>query len=410
MLTVTSIIFDSRIQKEARALRDAGYEVTILSVEDQELMRGVADASATWQAYLASTPGITTRRFFLRARTWKWLPKPVNKALQAVELFFKFGRAVLRNGADIIHCHDLTPALFAWIGKWRYGAMIIYDAHELEVDQQASGGIKARLLAIYERQMIRRSSHVITVNAMIRDIMQDRYGMPVHVIENRPEYLPADRLDTQKLRRELQVPDDRRIVLYVGNLSLTRGIDKMVEALKYLDHSIHFYIMGTGRIQEYKAQVEDLLRTHRIDQERVRFIGPYPPGDVIQYLSGADVSVLLYQPTSNNMLFNAPNKLFQSIVARVPMVASHNKTFPGLIRPNTDEAIGVTVDATDPVAIAAGLEALLDEDYYRQARVNLQQRAKEVSWASEQEKLIRIYGGLSDHPRDTMILKSQERA
>lgn len=391
MLSVTSIVFDSRIQNEALALRDAGYQVVIMSVEDQALMRGLKDAQATWEKYLSQTKGITTKRVFLKSREWRWLPKIFNKALQAIELTLKFGIRVLRTKADVYHCHDLLPACFAWLGKLVHKSRIVYDAHELEIDQQQHGGFGNRVISVYEEAMMRRCDAAITVNQMIADIMSQRYKKNVHIVENRPEYIAGSLLDASRLRSEEKIPDRDVVIMYVGNLSPTRGIDKMILALKYLESHVKFYIMGTGRIGEFKDQVDNLVKEHGIERNRIRFIGPYSPGEVIHYLTGADLSVLLYQPTSNNMLFNAPNKLYQSIVAQVPMVASHNKSFPGIIQPDTDSAIGVTVDSTNPMAIAEGIKSMLQKDVYTRAKENLTNKSREVSWESEKRKLINIY-------------------
>jgi len=406
MLTVTSIIFDSRIQNEALALRDAGYHITILCIEDQSLISGLKDAKAIWQTYLEQTAGITTKRIFLKARGWKWLPKSLNKLLQAIELAIKFSRGVIQNRADIYHCHDLIPACFAWLGQFLYKAKVVYDAHELEIDQQEQKGVLRWMLSMYERIMMKRCIIAITVNGMIAEIMMNRYQKQVYIIENRPEYVPNDDLNRMRLRSEESIPDDHVVVMYVGNLSATRGIDKMILALTHLDERIRFFIMGTGRINEFKTLVDELGLQNEIDRERIRFIGPYSPGEVIHYLTGADLSVLLYQPTSNNTLFNAPNKLYQSIVAQVPMIASHNESFPGIIRTGSDEAIGVTVDPSDSRAIAVGIEQLLQKDYYNLAKRNLRKRAKEVSWHTEKEKLLSIYGEMFNAEVNDLVNKS----
>ena len=401
MLTVTSMLFDSRIQNEAKALRDQGYQVTILTVEDQKLIKSLTDSDRMWQEYLKSMSGITTRRIFLRSRMWKALPKVLNQMCQALELFVRFSYEVISRKSDVYHCHDLTPAVFALMGKWIYGAKIVYDAHELEVDMTRAKGIKKEILKKYERVMVRNSALNITVNEHIAGIMAQEHHRPIRVIENRPEYVAAEALDTTRLREQCGTDEDVRIVLYVGNLNISRGVDKMTEALALLPEHVHFYIMGTGRIREFKELIENIVTDHHINPDRVRFIGPFPPDQVLHYLSGADVSVLLYQPTSNNMMFNAPNKLFQSIIAQVPVVASHNQSFPGYVGTDREKRIGVLVDPTSPESIAAGIKEVLDDRNYQLIKDRLSERAVDMSWETEKARLLDYYRHLVYEPAKT---------
>jgi glycosyltransferase involved in cell wall biosynthesis len=222
-------------------------------------------------------------------------------------------------------------------------------------------------------------------------MMETEYGCAVQVIENRPYYYSSDQLDRQKLREILTLDTDDRIVIYVGYLSMQRGIDKLVTALRYLDPNIHVVIMGTGRISEFRETLDAIMHENQIEKNRVHFVGPFPPVEVIQYLCGADISAMLYQKTSDNMMFNAPNKLFQSIVAQVPIVASANATFPPLVEPNNATRIGVTVDESSPEAIAAAIKNLLRDEMQDLCRKNLSQAAVDVSWESEKLKLLNLY-------------------
>ncbi len=391
MLTATSILFDSRIQKEAQSLAEAGFSVTILSIEDQGLVHSLKNEQEILEALKRNLPGVVCHRYLLKSRAWKFLPKVVNKSVQAIEFSIKFLVGVLSHRADVYHCHDLLPAVFCWVGKWIYGGIIVYDAHELEVEMRGSGGVVKRIMKNYEKGMLRRSTLNLTVNNAIRDIMQSMYARPVHVIQNRPYHYSMEQLDRGKLRQLTGLTSDNTIAIYVGNLSMDRGIDRLVMALRYTDPHVHVVIMGTGRIEEFRQQLNAIMREYMIDEHRVQFIGPFPPTEVVQYLCGADISCMLYQKTSDNMLFNAPNKLFQSIVAQVPILASRNETFPAIVEASDQERIGVTVDESDPASIAEGIAYLVDGDIQRRCRANLATAAVNVSWSSEKHKFLELY-------------------
>lgn len=390
MLTSTAILFDARIQNEALTLYNAGYAVTILSIEDQKLINSLGNAQQVWESFERHMKGIPCKRYFLRTRTWEFLPRPVRMCLQAIELAIKFSMGVLANKASVYHCHDLIPAAFCWIGKWIYKARIVYDAHELETEATAASGFEKRFLQWYETQMIRRSDLVITVNEAISRIMESMYAVKVNVIHNRPSTLVSP-LDRTKLRRMMSFADNHRIVMYVGFLALDRGIDMLVTALKFLPSDVHVVIMGTGRIAEFKSLINDITTNHMIEPGRVHFIGPFPPQEVVHYLCGADISTMLYQNSSDNNLFNAPNKLYQSIMAQVPLLTSNNESFPPLVEPSDEKRIGMSVDERDPVAIANGIKFLLNQNIQILCRMNLVEAAQDISWNNEGVKLTRYY-------------------
>lgn len=391
MLSLASMIFDARIQREAKALRDAGYIVTILYIEDQQFFYSLPDPEKAWIDYQNDMVGIKSVRIFLRSRRWSWLPSFLNKLFQAIELFFSFSFGVIKHKANVYHCHDLAPAVFAWIGKLVYGAKIVYDAHELEVEVTDANAFIKSFRRWYEKKIILQSSLSITVNRYIADHMEKEYGKPVQVIGNKPFSVAKEKLEKKLLRQKISLPPNSKIVMYVGYLHPKRGINEMVEALAFLDEDIIFLLMGTGRIKEYKTILNKIIAKNNISPERVKFIGPFPPSEVIHYLSGADISVMLYQAQTNNSVINAPNKLFQSIMARVPVIASHNKSFPGYIYDNGIGKIGETVDETNPKLIAKKVESLINASNIDQIKVNIEKYAQEVSWEVEAKKLVKYY-------------------
>lgn len=391
MLTPTAILFDSRIQKEAISLRDAGYKVTILSIEDQALYASLEQPDETIRAYEEHMAGIRSLRYMLATRTWKWMPRKINKLFQAAEFFLTFFFGVLKQKADVYHCHDLTPAFFCWLGKLVYGARIVYDAHELEVEMFSTGDLSRKFLTWYERKQVRKSGLVITVNESIQAIMQERYGKPVIVVQNRPNRPAEEPERTGILRSTLQLSPDVNVMLYVGFLAYDRGLDMLVRSLAYLDEKVHLVIMGTGRLDEFKAHTTEEVKAANVNPQRVHFIGPFPPHEVIQYLQEADISPMLYQRSSNNAVVNSPNKLYQSILAQVPIIASANETFPAIVEPSDEKRIGICVDESDPKAIAHGIAYLLRPDIQELCRHNLKEASRSVSWEEEAKKLMHGY-------------------
>lgn len=99
---------------------------------------------------------------------------------------------------------------------------------------------------------------------------------------------------------------------------------------------------------------------------------------------------MLYQKNSENSEINSPNKLYQSIIARTPILASNNKSFPKIILNNKFGKIGEVVDESSSIEIAKKIDFLIESDK-TDYKKSLDYLSSEVSWANEEKKLLNLY-------------------
>lgn len=393
MLSLAPMLFDARIQREARALRDAGYDVTNLYIEDAAYLAGVKNLEEAQASYSKDMKGIRTIPVMLFAKRLRWLPRPLFYMFVAIELVFRMVVRMVRIKADFYHAHDLEPAMFCWLGAKLHGGKLVYDAHENELTRVGKRlrGIMGR----YERFVMNRSSLAITVNEDIQEKMQDRYDKPVEIIANRPFHVELEEIDKNRLRQSVMLKEEEKVLMYVGYVSpWVRGIEVVVEALKSLPKEVVLLIMGVGRLTEFKEHLDNFVKEKGLENvaPRIRFIGPFPPDDIVHYLHGANISMLLYQRNkTDNAINNAPNKFFQSVMARTPVLASDNQTFPEYIYRNRFGKIGETVDESEVIDVVERIESMLDKDQEELYRKNANLMAEEISWEAEATKLIKAY-------------------
>jgi glycosyltransferase involved in cell wall biosynthesis len=126
----------------------------------------------------------------------------------------------------------------------------------------------------------------------------------------------------------------------------------------------------------------------------VFLVPPVPPSELLEWTASADVTVMAIQPSSLNHHYTTPQKLFESLAAGVPVVASDLPGMAGIVRAN---GVGLTVDPTSPPAIAAAIRELLDApDDERQAmreRVLAVAHAR-YNWEAQVETLMGVYARL----------------
>lgn len=379
MLLRNAYTHDTRVEKEARSLRLAGYEVTIVAEMGPGLPRR------------ETRDGISVVRVRRRARRLRFL----RYLVQRHDLM----RAVVRTRPDIMHAHDTdTLEPVASVAR-RLAIPFVYDAHDLWLGRIFRGrsALYVRVFTAFfgwiERTRLPRAAAWITVSDPIARHLERRYSIgPVQVVANVPER-PQGTLDVRDVRSlpgAEALPSDAPIVLYVGGVMSGRGIEGLVEALGEVP-GVHLVFLGGGggpHAPEIMA-LGDRLGV----ASRMHMLPPVPPDDVIAYSASATVGVSAAIPTCLNYAYSMPNKLFQPMAAGVPVLASD---FPQVRAVVVDEGAGVVVDMTRPAEIAAAIRDMLADRERLAAMGRNGRRAvdERYNWDVAGGLLVDIYRGI----------------
>jgi glycosyltransferase involved in cell wall biosynthesis len=366
-LVLGSTQYDSRILKETAAIDRAGMfdRVLVLGLTDE--MHGVERREG----------GRTTREFSLRTRG---LPRNLaGQSIKFAEWRSRILRACRGLPIGVVHCHDLLPLPVAVRIKRDTGAKLIYDAHELETERAGLRGLRRRLAQRTERRMMRHVDAIVTVSPSIVDWYRNRHpGVEVVLVRNVPERVPVNET-AEPLRDRLGVPDDAALFISIGGFSRGRGIERALCA--FADDSVrhHVVFMGFGPLAgEIDAAAAGCARIHRIP--------PVSPDEVVWFAAGADVGLSLTEDSCLNHRFCLPNKVFESLVAGVPVLCSDLPDQANLIR---GYGAGWTVGASIEALVRRLTEISIDDA--RRIRSDLRDRVAELGWDREAERLVDLY-------------------
>lgn len=379
MLLRNPYTHDTRVEKEARSLRLAGYEVTIVAEAGEGLPRR------------ETKDGIAVIRVPRRARRIRFLRYLVQR--------HDLVRALERTRPDIIHAHDTdTLEPVARVAR-RMSVPFVYDAHDLWLGRLFRGRSRPYVWlfkAFYgwiERTYLPRAAAWITVSEPIARHLERTYRIgPVQVVANVPER-DEGALEARQLRDlpgAERVAPEAPIVLYVGGVMSGRGIEGVVEALPEVP-AAHMVFLGGGGGPHAPAILELAARLGVAD--RVHLLPPVPPDEVIPYAASATIGVSAAIPTCLNYAYSMPNKLFQPMAAGIPVLASD---FPQVNAVVAGSEAGVTVDMTRPAEIAAALRAVIDDpqraaEMGRNGRRAVEER---YNWDVAGGLLVEIYRGI----------------
>ena len=236
---------------------------------------------------------------------------------------------------------------------------------------------EARLTSALVRQM----DAVLTVSDGLRDWTARRYGVAApHVIRNCRYY--QDVTYSDEIRRDCRLAPDDRLVLYLNSLYGGQGLEQLVDSLAFLPSRIHMATLGPVAQPGF---VEELRR--RLDRqglfERFHILEPKPPTQMLDYASGADIGVIPRQNTSLNNFHSLPNRVFELLMARLPIAGPSLQDMKHFIEGN---ALGLIFDETDPADIARTIQTMLEPETLRRLRERMEAAAREFSWDREGER------------------------
>jgi glycosyltransferase involved in cell wall biosynthesis len=282
------------------------------------------------------------------------------------------GKIILSNDLDTL------PACFlaAAINKKR----LVFDSHELfsEVPELVSRPIVKGIWLGLERLLLPKIKNAFTVCDSIAAHYKQKYNVQFDVIRN----LARFRYDHEfeKTGKE----SDLTIILYQGALNLGRGIEMMIESMSSITGA-QLWLIGTGDIETNLKQLVKKLKLGK----KVRFIGRISLDELWHYTVQADIGISLEENMGLNYQYALPNKLFDYIQGRIPVVVSDLTEMKNVVQKYN---IGKILYERTPETLSRLMNDLIEneieKDYYH---TNLELAARELCWEREEQKLLGIF-------------------
>ncbi len=288
----------------------------------------------------------------------------------------------LATGADVFHSHDLNTLYIGWRCKQRTGAKLVYDSHELATERNRMDAWWRRWATWNERRGLPHADALIMASPAWIPIVAEKYGAvpdPAITIINVPPY--HEHVEPRDLRGTLDIPPDVPILLYQGSIQENRGIEEAIDAVEMLDDAV-LVVVGYGY---HRPRLEQAVSRRGLD-DRVKFFGPIPNHELLAWTAAADIGMANIINSSISYHTSLPNKLFEYIMAGVPVIGSDS---PEIGRVISETGVGVACDPADPVALAEAARTIIaDPEPFQEAT---RRAAETYNWSREAAKLVELY-------------------
>jgi glycosyltransferase involved in cell wall biosynthesis len=379
-MVVDNVFPDPRVEREANALLERGYQVDVICL----LSPGRARRERIGGLTVHRLPIKRRRGASALVQLWEYLVFAAwATALVAVQH--------LRNPYDVVQVHNVPDFLVfsALVPKLR-GAGVILDLHDLMPEFFASrfgGDLRSRLgraVLFQERLSTRFADEVITVTELWRSRLIRR-GVPaekVHVVMNLPDEHEYP-LREPVVRRT----DGPLTVVYHGTLTRRYGIDGllMAFALARTRVPLRLLIHGRGEYRDEAMQLGEQLGLG----DAVRWsTGHLATAELASLISHGDIGVV---PNRNDVFTDEilPTKLMEYAALGIPTVASRSTAVESYFN---DEMVRL-VEPGDAEDMAEALvELATDPDRRATLAANAQRFSRQFQWADQAA----AYAGLVD--------------
>ncbi|MFB3131182.1 MAG: glycosyltransferase family 4 protein [Rhodothermales bacterium] len=296
-----------------------------------------------------------------------------------------FAQAARQIPARVYHASDLytLPALHA--AAQRHGGRLVYDARELYpfVASTARRPWVRGFWRFVEGRHIRHADAVFTVSESIADRLAQTYGVPRPlVLHNVPPYRAVT--SSGYLRAQTGAAPDTVVLLHQGQIQRGRGGALLADAMREVQGAVLVFL-GGGSL---KPTLQQQVATVGLG-DRVRFLDPVPPDALLPVTASADVGITLLEDTCLNHRFALPNKLFEYLMARLPVLASDLPEIRGVVETFD---VGCVVDPADRAALVKMLQHMVDDN---EARARWAAHAPRVfetfSWEKASQRFTQTY-------------------
>lgn len=274
---------------------------------------------------------------------------------------------------DIVHCHDLDTLMIGILIKRKYNVKLIYDSHENYgfMASRTIPGIQ-HFITKYERLLLDKVDHIITVNEKLEDYFKSISNKPVTIVMNCSE------------RQKYSKPPNDFSVGYFGLLDNSR----MFPDILSIGNHFTFYI--ASRKERMYKEIEQTYKLFK----HIKFLGTVPYSDIMELTKQCSVILCMTNPKDLNMSIASPTKIFEAMACTRPVIVT-NGTYPSEIIKKYECGMAVPYNIDCVIDACDRLEK--DKHLYNRLSINGWSASFiKYNWNVQSKKLIKVYDDIYD--------------
>jgi len=318
------------------------------------------------------------------------------KIIRVLKYYFKLIKYAAVTDSKVFH--------ILWLNKFIYfdrtllniyykmlGKKLIFTAHDINFRKLVGKDTIINRLTL--KFLYKIVDHIIVHNEKMKSELINDFKIEGNKISIIPfginEVIPNSNLTREEARRKLNLEEHEKVILFFGNIAPYKGLDQLIEALKYLKER-NIKLLIAGRIKhgchEYWENVEKMVLKHDLEKYIIKKIEYIPEEEAEIYFKSADVLIMPYK-----YIFQS-GVIFTAYHFGLPVIA----TDVGAIKEDIIEGkTGFVCKANDPEDLSKKITFFYESDIYNNfenyRNQIIEYAKKKYSWEIAGEKNYQVY-------------------
>jgi len=354
---------DSRVEKEAWSLKEAGYDVHILAWDRD------TDVYETNEYINIANVSIPITRLGHKATFGEGL-----KNLKSYLAFqFHVRKWLKKHDFNIVHACDFDTAFFSQSIVHRKKEKFIFDIFDFLYGEPHN--FMQKCVKKAQINIINRANATIICTEERKKQIFGSNPKELAVVHNTPAAVQVSDTDFK-----IDVTDKVKIA-YVGILQDYRLLKEVAEVITK-SKNLELHIGGFGKYKSYFFQLSEKF-------DNIKFYGRLNYDQTLALEKACDVMLAIYDPSIENHRFAAPNKFYESLMLGKPVVMVKGTGMSQVVEENN---IGVLIEYSE-IGFLEGINKLINEKHLWPT---MEQKMKKLynenySWEEMRKRLLGLY-------------------
>lgn len=258
---------------------------------------------------------------------------------------------VQRKNFNVLYFRDPTLFISIFMSKWLLRKPVFMEMHAI---------LNANLKQKMTEFLVKHVDGLISISYGLKKYYDNinNKGIVSFCAASEFERFKNITESMEKLRDKYNLPKDKILIGYAGNLSYTGnydsyGIEDIISTLPLLDKNIVF--IGVGKKNFKEVEHLEKLATKLNVGSRVTFLPRVSKKEVAEYLTAFDI---LVHPKAGAKVANSPAKLFEWLSSGKPIIAANTQAISEIL---TDGKDALLVDYKDPKAWSNAINKIIED-------------------------------------------------